>query len=87
MNLMETLDNTKIENRIKELREEKLSLEKIKQRISENESIFTNNNEKEAERVLIESIALMGVLEETFPEEANQLIEKSLKITKTLMGD
>lgn len=87
MNLMEILDNEKIIKRMEELKEEVLSVEDIKKRISENESIFTNHGENEAEEVLIESIALMGVFEEMFPEEANKLIEESLKTTKALMGD
>ena len=87
MNLMGILDNEKIIKRMEELKEEILSAEDIKKRISENESIFTNQGENEAKKVLIESIALMGVFEEMFPEEANKLIEESLKTTKTLMGD
>ena len=87
MNLMGILDNEKIIKRMEELKEEILSAEDIKKRISENESIFTNQGESEAKKVLIESIALMGVFEEMFPEEANKLIEESLKTTKTLMGN
>ncbi len=87
MNLMGILDNEKIIKRMEELKEEILSAEDIKKRISENESIFTNQGENEAKKVLIESIALMGVFEEMFPEEANKLIEESLKTTKTLMGN
>ena len=87
MNLMGILDNEKIIKRMEELKEEILSAEDIKKRISENESIFTNQGENEAKKVLIESIALMGVFEEMFPEEANKLIEESLKTTKELMGD
>ena len=87
MNLMEVLDNEKIIKRMEEIKEENLSVEDIKKRISENESVFTNQGEIEAKEVLIESIALMGVFEETFPEEANKLIEESLKTTKALMGE
>ena len=87
MNLMGILDNEKIIKRMEELKEEILSAEDIKKRISENESIFTNQGENEAKKVLIESIALMGVFEEMFPEEANKLIEESLKMTKELMGN